>query len=147
LIDQLRDTSLPVVFLGLSGADSPNKWFAAEVAAPAKLLDAQHKLPLHPVAWCLANLPQEESAAPQNVPEGSVELQWLDLVKHGAKLAAPQAALAATAHGMLGWHRSNRVSPVSGLPMEASQGGWALKVSGKERCVHLHGIFRDIASF
>jgi hypothetical protein len=134
LLDRLRDANLPVVFLGSDHSASPNKWFAAEVAAPAKLLESQPEVPVHPFAWSVVNLPQESHAAVQNVPEASMELQWLDLRSQSTKLAAPQAALAATAHGLLAWHRANRVSALSGHPMSVSQAGWALQGSPSERC-------------
>jgi NADH pyrophosphatase-like rudimentary NUDIX domain len=63
----------------------------------------------------------------------SVSLEWVDVRKHGAELLAGDAALAATAAGMLAWHSNQRLSAVTGERLHAKSSGWALQGGSDEK--------------
>lgn len=68
-----------------------------------------------------------------NVPMDS--MSWVDLRKHSGDLTGPDASLAATAHGVLAWHKSCCYSEDSGKEMVPGHAGWARMEDPASKCV------------
>jgi NAD+ diphosphatase len=60
-------------------------------------------------------------AAPPGLPEA---IAFADLRASMAALAAPEAGIAATAKGILGWHATHRFCANCGAASEVADGGW-----------------------
>lgn len=118
---------LPAVVLGATGTGT--LWLAAEVA------DSETSQQ----AWQTAKDVRLGDAAadandlPRTAQQSSDGLTWVDVRKLGASLCAEHSAVAATAVGLLAWHRGNRFSAATGAMVRVERGGWAVRGAG-ERC-------------
>ena len=126
------EAQLPVAVLGSSATGT--LWLAAEVA------DADAAMQAHQPAQD-GRLGDPEAAAAgtgspaQDDKQCAHDLTWVDVRKAGASLCATDSAVAATAVGLIAWHRGNRFSAATGASTGVERGGWAVRGDNAgERC-------------
>jgi len=120
-----------LTFLGLKpgakGADGAAV-FAAEceevVAEQVSSLTGSHALAqVHTSPGALRSAPPGDSESRSRAEV--TQAQWVDLRREGPACAAGDAALMATAAGLVGWHAATAFCSVTGRPLAARQGGYA----------------------
>lgn len=129
-VEALRDEVQPAVFLGTAHASAAERWFALDVSDRGRC-----------EAQCGQLAVNDKDALRALGSSGSTDkgghLVWINVRNTPQTLPLPQGALAATASGMLAWHRKNAFSGASGVALTATQGGWALRGAEGERCAIL----------
>ena len=126
-VEALRESAQPAVFLGTARSSAGERWFALAAADRGRCEAQCGELAVSDAEG--VSLSGLNGAAGEGAGLG-----WVNVRNSPLALPLQQGALAATAAGMLAWHRNNAFSATSGKALTATQGGWALTGADGERC-------------